>query len=34
MKQFLTNNDAAFRGLEERAKWACMRFRTYRYDRR
>lgn len=27
MKQFLTGTDAAFRALEERAKWACIRFR-------
>lgn len=28
MRQFLANNEAAFRDLEERAKWACIRFRN------
>jgi len=27
MRQFLTNNDVAFHDLEERARWACIRFR-------
>lgn len=27
MRQFLVDNDVAFRDLEERAKWACIRFR-------
>lgn len=27
MRQFLANNDVAFRDLEERARWACIRFR-------
>ena len=28
MRQFLINNDMAFRDLEERARWACTRFRS------